>query len=169
MFDGFFAEDSTVFGVVIVKNGSSVPADADSLPAFRVYSGSEVIPVTGTCQPHDIGVITDASNNNPIVITSANHGRVDGDRVSVSGVTGNTAANGTWSINVLDGDTFELTNSTGSGNYVSGGTWNQTGIYSFSFVASSDNNITAGHTYTVLVTTTVGGFPFSEQHNFCVN
>ena len=37
----------------------------------------------------------------PIVITSANHGLVVGQQVTVSGVLGNTAANGTWTVGAV--------------------------------------------------------------------
>jgi hypothetical protein len=168
VFDGFFQLDTDVNGVVIVKNGSSVPTDADAAPAFRVYAGDAVLPVSGSCTPLDTGTITGASNNSPIVITSVAHGRVTGDRVTIAGVLGNTAANGTWTVTALTADTFSLSGSTGNGAYTSGGTWHQTGLYKFSFSASGNNGFVAGQTYTVLVSCTVGGFNFSEQHNFNV-
>ena len=69
------------------------------------------------------GVVADASNATPIVITDVAHGLSTGDRVTVADVTGNTAANGTWTVTVLTADTFELDGSVGNGAYVSGGTW----------------------------------------------
>jgi hypothetical protein len=42
--------------------------------------------------------------------------------VVVTGVVGNTAANGTWEITVTDANTFTLDNSAGNGNRTSGGT-----------------------------------------------
>src|SRR5262249_36588531 len=44
----------------------------------------------------DIFAITGASNAAPIVITSNSHGLSTGQKVFISGVGGNTAANGTW-------------------------------------------------------------------------
>lgn len=67
-------------------------------------------------------VITNASNSSPILITSAAHGRTTGDSVAIEGVLGNTAANGTWTVVVLNANTFTLTGSTGNGAYTSGGT-----------------------------------------------
>lgn len=62
--------------------------------------------------------ITNASNASPIVITtSIAHLFATGDRVNVSGVSGNNAANGTWSITKLSSTTFSLDGSTGSGAY----------------------------------------------------
>jgi hypothetical protein len=59
--------------------------------------------------------ITAATNAAPIVITSTAHGFVNGDLIVVSGVAGNTAANGIWTVANKTADTFELAGSTGSG------------------------------------------------------
>ncbi|MEO1528218.1 MAG: GEVED domain-containing protein [Planctomycetota bacterium] len=71
--------------------------------------------------------ITFASNTSPITITSPQHGLVNPARgaafVVIDGVTGNTAANGFHRINVINSDQFQLTNTTGNGAYISGGTW----------------------------------------------
>jgi len=69
------------------------------------------------------GAITDATNAAPIVITSTAHGLSSGSDVFISGVTGNTAANGVHTITVLDANTFELNGSTGNGAYAGGGQW----------------------------------------------
>src|SRR5262249_45621742 len=52
-------------------------------------------------------LITGATNAGPIVITSANHGLRSGDRVNISGVLGNTSANGGgWVVTVLNANQF---------------------------------------------------------------
>lgn len=70
--------------------------------------------------------VIDATNASPIVIeTSAAHLYATGDRVVITGVTGNTAANSgasPWVIIVIDATHFSLTGSVGSGAYVAGGT-----------------------------------------------
>lgn len=67
--------------------------------------------------------ITGASMASPISITTGTaHGYSTGDVVVISGVGGNTAANGTWTIAVTSSTQFTLTGSTGSGTYTSGGT-----------------------------------------------
>ena len=67
--------------------------------------------------------VTGATNAAPIVITTASaNGLVTGDQVVISGVTGNTAANGTFAIVALTTSTFELVGSSGNGAYVAGGT-----------------------------------------------
>lgn len=72
--------------------------------------------------------VIDASNASPIVVeTSAAHGLKTNELVLITGVTGNTAANGKWVAFVLSSTTFSLqviptlANSMGSGAYVSGG------------------------------------------------
>lgn len=70
------------------------------------------------------GTITGATNASPIVITSAAHGLMTGQRVMIKDVVGNTAANETWKITVISSSTFSLDGSTGNASYTSGGTWN---------------------------------------------
>lgn len=66
-------------------------------------------------------LISGATNATPIVITvAANSGLKTGDRVAISGITGNTNANGEWSLVAVTATTFQLQGSTGNGTY--GGT-----------------------------------------------
>jgi len=67
------------------------------------------------------GTITGATNATPIVVTATAHPFATGDTVTVSGVGGNTAANGTWIITNIDANSFRLDGSTGNGTYTSGG------------------------------------------------
>jgi hypothetical protein len=78
----------------------------------------------GTIPSQDSGfqLITGATNATPIVLTIAGHSLVNGDQVTVAGVLGNTAANGTWAIANGTANTFELVGSVGNGAYTSGGT-----------------------------------------------
>jgi hypothetical protein len=66
-------------------------------------------------------VIVDASNTAPIVITTRpgnqNGGWQTGDRVTISGVGGNTAANGTFTISRISETQFSLDGSIGNGPY----------------------------------------------------
>jgi len=73
--------------------------------------------------PSGTGAITGASNASPIVITSAGHGLDSGERVTVSGCVGNTAANGTWPVTWVSSSQFSLDGSVGNGAWTSGGTW----------------------------------------------
>ena len=69
------------------------------------------------------GSVTGASDASPIVITSPNNGLVTGETVSVGGVLGNTSANGTFTITVLNANQFQLNGTTGNGTYTGGGEW----------------------------------------------
>ncbi len=77
--------------------------------------------------------VTGATNATPISITAVGHGRSTNDRVYISGVLGNTAANGTWIITKTGTDTFTLNTSVGNGAYTSGGTVIDTEYLNFRF------------------------------------
>lgn len=67
--------------------------------------------------------VTNASNTSPIQITTSTaHGFVGGQSVIITGVVGNTNANGTWAIIVTGANTFTLIASNGNAAYTSGGT-----------------------------------------------
>lgn len=67
-------------------------------------------------------VISNATNASPIVLTTTSaHSYAVGDKVNVTGVLGNTAANGTWVVSAVGGSTVTLTGSVGNGTYTSGG------------------------------------------------
>lgn len=73
-------------------------------------------------------VVLVASNTTPIQITSIAHtlqsANFPADRITIQGVLGNTAANGTWTITRVDADNFTLNGSAGNGAHVLGtGTW----------------------------------------------
>lgn len=67
--------------------------------------------------------ITGATQATPIVVTSAGHGLATNQGVVISGVGGNTAANGTWIVTFIDANTFSLNASVGNAAYTSGGVW----------------------------------------------
>lgn len=67
--------------------------------------------------------LTSASNTSPIVITDPLHGLWDGNHINITGVTGNTAANGAFFVTVINSHTFSLDGSVGNGAYISGGAW----------------------------------------------
>lgn len=74
--------------------------------------------------------ITAATNAAPIQITTAApHGLSSGSSVTIVGATGNTAANGTWTVTVIDAYNFSLNGSDGtsSGTYTGNGTWSESG------------------------------------------
>lgn len=67
--------------------------------------------------------ISAATNAAPIVVTTTAHGMVLGEVtwVNVTGVLGNTAANGTWVAQAVTTTTLRLRGSVGNGAYTSGG------------------------------------------------
>ena len=67
--------------------------------------------------------ITGATNVNPIVITSAGHGLVTNDTVTIEGVEGNTNANGFKTVTRINDDTFSIVTA-GNGTYTANtGVW----------------------------------------------
>lgn len=74
------------------------------------------------------GAVAGASNASPIVIDDVAHGLVTGDKVYMTGVGGNTAANNTyanpyWTVTRIGADQFSLDDSTGNAVWTAGGTW----------------------------------------------
>jgi len=85
-------------------------------PAVLASAGDIFVPLTQN-------IVTGATDASPIAITTAEpHGYQTGQMVTISGVAGNTAANGTFTITVTGATTFTLNGTTGSGNWTSGGT-----------------------------------------------
>jgi hypothetical protein len=113
-----YNETSTSFNVQ-QQNGTAVQADT----------------VRGIKKGPWVNDITGATNANPIKITCPAHGYATGDKVFISGVGGNTNANGGYTITKVDNDNFTLNGRSGSGSYTSG-----TGIvYSFTAIPKSSN------------------------------
>lgn len=66
-------------------------------------------------------LISGATNATPIVLTlAALHGLKNGDRIAVAGITGNTGANGEWTVASVGATAATLVGSVGNGTY--GGT-----------------------------------------------
>lgn len=67
--------------------------------------------------------VSAASNASPIsIVTTSTNALFTGQWVNITGVAGNTAANGIWSITVVSNTNFTLNGSTGNGAYTGGGT-----------------------------------------------
>lgn len=126
--NGDDANDGTTFA----NRWKSITSGAT---AARIAPGDE-IRIMGSPAPTSLGIngtwtsealqgtkaLTAATNATPIAITVSSHGYSTGDTVVITGVNGNTAANGTWEITVTNANTFTLDNSAGNGNRTSGGT-----------------------------------------------
>lgn len=85
--------------------------------AATVLSGIQPQP-SGT--PVNTGAVTNATNASPIVLTVPGWTvtPVVNQAVTVAGILGNTAANGTWTVQAVTGTTLTLKNSTGNGAFV---------------------------------------------------
>lgn len=102
---------------LITINEDLVDAQGNNLVGYlRISTPPYLLPVGAT------KTITGATNATPIVITATAHGFSTGHTVYITGVGGNTAANGTWRITSTGADTFSLNGSVGNGAYTSGGT-----------------------------------------------
>jgi uncharacterized delta-60 repeat protein len=100
------------------------------------HDGLNPVPIDNNGNPVRMGTITNATNTGPIVITSANHNLISGTQVTISGVGGNTNANGTFAVTVVDKNTFFLNGSTGNGAYTGGGTWTVTSDKAWNFAVA---------------------------------
>lgn len=169
-FAGLITLDDTLVGSLLVTNASTgAPVNADALPTFRVYGPNQAVVTSGSCTLRDSGSITLATNATPIVITSTAHGLTNGARVTVSGVGGNTAANGTWTVANVATDTFELASSAGNGAYTSGGTWNVTGFYKYSIAVSGGSGFESGEPFQVNFSYDVSSVNQGQTHSFNVS
>lgn len=85
---------------------------------------SNLSPISNSFSPQKAGGnVTGATFAAPIVITSAAHGLVTGAIVKVMDVGGNTSANNTWTVTVVDANNFSLDGSSGNADYLGAGTW----------------------------------------------
>lgn len=143
--------------------------NSDSSPTFRVYGPQGLISaVSGVASLLDTASLTAASNATPIVVTSANHGLTTGTFVTITGVVGNTAANGSRVVTRVDANTFSLDGSVGNGAYTSGGTWNVTGLYVYSVACTAANGFEIATSYYVLIQGAVAGVATADTQTFIV-
>lgn len=169
-FLGFFDLDGDLLAPVNIAGGAGAPSDPSVAPNFRVYNGGALMNNgTGNLSKLDTGAVTGATNASPIVVTSTAHGLKTGNRVTFSGVGGNTAANGDWTVTRLTDDTFSLDGSTGSAPYTTGGTWHVTGLYQIDVALSSGDGYEAGEVYFAVVTWIVSSVTYAKTLSFMVS
>lgn len=102
--------------------------------------------------------ISNASNTTPIQITTSNANTfITGQQIFISGVNGNTAANGLFTITVVNNTNFTLNGSSASGVYTSGG------IAAAQFTSSTSSvelslNITSGNVAGVMRTDFIANY-----------
>lgn len=127
----------------LVTNGV-VGIIPDHDPIYQCGFGGPAVVKTGTA------TVTAATNASPISITATAHGLSNKDVVTITGVLGNTAANGAWCVSVVDPNTILLLGSTGNAAYTSGGSIAKAAIVyapvdaQLSFTAWSFRTLTTG-------------------------
>lgn len=125
LFDAFTQSAITV--TVFVN--TSVVVEANLLIGNRTAEGS----------PTTFGYITGATNTNPCIIASLNHGLVTGDQIQIANVMGMTQLNNNnYTVVVLNANSFILAgvDATGFGTYISEGIWQN--LKSIYYVPGSD-------------------------------
>ncbi|MFM8725616.1 MAG: beta strand repeat-containing protein, partial [Planctomycetaceae bacterium] len=93
------------------RGGSLSPDAARGFSQIDLRADGVSLPITG------------ASNTADIEITSAAHGLQTGDQIRITGVQGNSAANGTFRVTVISADKFLLKGTAGNGDYTVGGSF----------------------------------------------
>ena len=156
--------------VLATINGSRVPTEPDAAPSYRVYGTSGVLANgTGSASAKHTFSVSDAANATPIVITTtAAHNLSTGQKVVISGVGGNTNANGTFTITKVDATSFSLDGSSGNGAYTSGGTGQVVGLYKLTHTIAAADGFASGQTYTVSVDYKISGTNYTQTFTFTV-
>lgn len=113
--------------------------------------------------PGGLRGIVDATNASPIVIKTVEpHKFQTGQRVRVSGVGGNTNANGFHYITVIDTARFSLNRTTGNGAYTSGGS-----AYLETYWSTPRANISRDGKF-VFFTSNWGGIPGGSRNDLFI-
>ncbi len=168
-FVGYVQLEDTLNGAALIRDAALTPVNVDASLTFRVYGPLGLVAAASAAASQlNSGQVTNATNATPIVITSANHGLTTGTFVTVSGVGGNTGANITTTVTVVDANTFSLDGGVGNGAYTSGGQWNVTGLYGYSIVCSAANGFEVNTTYEVLLQGKVAGQGTADVQTFIV-
>lgn len=152
------------------RDADDSPIQPDAAPTFRVYGPNGLVAGgSGTSSVFESGVVNGATNASPIVIsTTAAHGVTTGQPVTITGVGGNTNANGTFLATLVSSTSFSLDGSTGNAAYTSGGAWKTTGLFIVPISGAILAALEAGKTYTVIVTYEISGDERVQQMTFTV-
>ena len=166
---------SYAFGVSIYGTGSGLylcSPNTNSTYTYAAHAGTltlgESVSQSGTL------TVNGATNASPIVVsTTASHGLVTGSKVTIASATGNTAANGTFTITNVDATHFSLNGSTGNGAWVSGGTvtygatgwlWANSGTVLSIELTTTSGYFDATHTITGATSTATASTPSASSN-----
>lgn len=119
--------------------------------------------------------VTNATNATPIVITTSSaHGLTDQRQYTIAGVTGNTAANGSFTVTVIDATSFSIA-ATGTGGYSAGGVVTESEAdwaanVAEDFLGFDDSRVHIRATYGLLTdATTTRQYLRSDAAQFCAD
>jgi len=99
----------------VVLDGAGNPIEQE----VRSLYLSGAVPVIGA----NTQAVSQVVNRSFVEITSDNHGLATGQRVRISGVQGNSGANGDFTVTVISENVFRLNNAVSAGTYTTGGRW----------------------------------------------
>lgn len=111
--------DASPFWPVTVISGTRFSLDGSNatISAPYVHGTGRV---RGPRRPDSVPIQL-LTNATPIVVIAFNHGFIGGDKVAVANVLGTTAANNpSWTITVIDSNSFSLNGSAGNGVFIQG-------------------------------------------------
>jgi len=121
----------------VAAGDTSITVDADGLSRLQVFSvTSGNLIINGTAEAFTNPIVPYGSINGAVtdgglikITSTANHNLLTGDSITITGVTGTTEANGTWTVTKIDATHFDLQTSVFTNAYVSGGafTWDYSG------------------------------------------
>ena len=144
---------SLTAGRIPVATGTSQVSDyagftfdgVDALSVSRKVT-APVISTRSTAVTGTAPTITNASNATPIIVTATAHGLLTGDFISISGITGNTNANGFFKITWLSANTFSLQNYLTGVDIVGNGAYGGTPVAVVGFTLSNfvGSSLTSG-------------------------
>lgn len=100
------------------------PYGVDAAQGNEVYTDIQLLRFVGDPAGNTRTVSTVSAATAAVITTSAAHGYVNGQSVTISGIvmSGATPPNGTYAVTVLSATTFSVPFSTIGGTYTSGGT-----------------------------------------------
>lgn len=173
MFLGFVDEGEEATLVFQLRTAAGAPVEPDAAPTFKIVGPSGLVGANnkGTLSSLESGNVSGATNASPIVVTYSDSPIprvVVGQSVTIASVGGNTGANGTFIVSAITSTTFTLSGSTGTGSYTSGGTWKTTGLYKAVLTGAILTGLSAGETYTIIVTWLESGVRRAIQGTFTV-
>jgi hypothetical protein len=106
----------TDIGLFFSKDGGlNFGANEPDFNDGQALRGGFISALTGDNEGIALRRITDVSTTTPIVITAADHGFQNDDRVYIGGVLPARNVNGSWIVNRIDDTTFSLRNSLAGG------------------------------------------------------